>query len=49
MTNTMTRATKAAREFAKRTLKAGDRCSVYAVQEVPRRKQALTGDLPLVE
>jgi Ca-activated chloride channel homolog len=49
MTYSMGRATKAAQEFAQRTLKSGDRCSVYAVQEVPRRKQPLTGELTLVE
>ncbi len=44
MTYSIDRATKAALEFAQNTLKKGDRCSVYAIQEVPRRKQPLTGD-----
>jgi VWFA-related protein len=48
MTYSLGRAVKAAQEFVHRTLKAGDRCSVYAVQEVPRRKQALTAELELV-
>lgn len=48
MTYSMERATKAALEFAQNTLKKGDRCSVYAVQEVPRRKQPLTDDSTLV-
>ena len=48
MTYSMERATKAAEEFATHTLKKGDRCSVYAVQDVPRRKQALTDDSTLV-
>ena len=37
-------ATKAAAEFVRHALKDGDRCSVTAIQEVPRRKQSLTGD-----
>jgi Ca-activated chloride channel family protein len=44
MTYSMERASKAAREFSTRVLKAGDKCSVYAVQDVPRRKLALSGD-----
>ncbi|HEY3055905.1 MAG TPA: VWA domain-containing protein [Thermoanaerobaculia bacterium] len=48
MTYSMERASKAAQEFVQHTLKKGDRCSVYAVQEVPRRKQALTDDSSLV-
>ncbi len=48
MTYSIDRATKAAFEFVQNTLKKGDRCSVYAVQEVPRRKQPLTGDSTLV-
>jgi VWFA-related protein len=48
MTYSMDRASKAAQEFVQHTLKKGDRCSVYAVQEVPRRKQALTDDSSLV-
>lgn len=48
MTYSMDRATKAALGFAQNTLKKGDRCSVYAVQDVPRRRQSLTGDSALV-
>ncbi len=48
MTYSINRATKAALTFAQHTLKKGDRCSVYAVQDVPRRKQSLTGDSMLV-
>lgn len=48
MTHSMASASKAALEFATNTLKAGDRCSVTAVQDVPRRKQALTGERELV-
>jgi Ca-activated chloride channel homolog len=44
MTYSMEHAEKAASEFVARSLKAGDRCSVTAVQDVPRRKQALTDD-----
>src|SRR5471032_62419 len=49
MTYSMDRATKAALGFARNTLKKNDRCSVYAVQESPRRKQALTDDNTLVQ
>ena len=44
MTYSMKHATKAAAEFVAGTLKDGDRCSVTAVQDVPRRKQPLTAD-----
>lgn len=44
MTYSMEHAAKAAREFVERALKEGDRCSVTAVQDVPRRKQPLTSD-----
>jgi len=44
MTDSMKRAAKAASEFVQHALKQGDRCSVTAVQDVPRRKQALTDD-----
>ena len=44
MTYSMQHAGKAAAEFVQRALKDGDRCSVTAIQEVPRRKQSLTGD-----
>ena len=49
MTYSIDRATKAALGFAHNTLKKGDRCSVYAVQETPRRKQSLTEDNTLVQ
>ena len=48
MTYSMTHAAKAAREFVQRALRPGDRCSVTAVHDVPRRKQPLTGDIALV-
>lgn len=44
MTYSMKHAAKAASEFVQHALKQGDRCSVTAVQDVPRRKQALTSD-----
>jgi Ca-activated chloride channel family protein len=44
MTYSMQHATKAAGEFVQHALKEGDRCSVTAIQDVPRRKQPLTGD-----
>lgn len=44
MTYSMQHAAKAAADFVERALKDGDRCSVTAVQDVPRRKQALTSD-----
>lgn len=44
MTYSMKHAAKAAGEFVKHALKDGDRCSITAVQDVPRRKQPLTGD-----
>jgi Ca-activated chloride channel homolog len=49
MTYTMPSVTKAAHEFVKRTLKPGDRSSIMAIQDVPRRKQPLTSDFALVE
>lgn len=48
MTYSMQHAAKAASEFVQRALKEGDRCSVTAIQEVPRRKQSLTDDRELV-
>jgi Ca-activated chloride channel family protein len=48
MTYSMQQAAKAAAEFVQRALKDGDRCSVTAIQEVPRRKQPLTNDRALV-
>jgi Ca-activated chloride channel family protein len=44
MTYSMKHASKAAGEFVQHALKDGDRCSVTAVQDVPRRKQPLTSD-----
>lgn len=44
MVYSMQSASKAASEFVRHALKAGDRCSVTAIQEVPRRKQGLTDD-----
>ncbi|MBK5260937.1 MAG: VWA domain-containing protein [Thermoanaerobaculia bacterium] len=48
MTYSLKPAAAAASEFVKRTLKKGDRCAVFAVQDVPRRKQTLTDDLQQV-
>jgi Ca-activated chloride channel family protein len=44
MTYSMKHAAKAANEFVQHALKDGDRCSVTAVQDVPRRKQPLTAN-----
>jgi VWFA-related protein len=44
MTYSMQHASKAAAEFVRHALKDGDRCSITAIQEGPRRKQPLTGD-----
>ncbi|MDP9190496.1 MAG: VWA domain-containing protein [Acidobacteriota bacterium] len=44
MTYSMKHAAKAAGEFVQHALKDGDRCSVTAVHDVPRRKQSLTSD-----
>jgi Ca-activated chloride channel homolog len=44
MTYSMTHALKAAADFIEKALKDGDRCSVTAIQDVPRRKQPLTHD-----
>jgi VWFA-related protein len=44
MTYSMKHAAKAASEFVQKALKDGDRCSITAVQDVPRRKQPLTDD-----
>ena len=44
MLYSMQHATKAAAEFVRHAIKDGDRCSVTAVQDVPRRKQPLTAD-----
>lgn len=48
MSYSMQAAAKAANEFATRTLKPGDRCSVTAIHDVPRRKQPLTDDPALI-
>jgi len=44
MTYSMQHAAKAASEFVAHALKDGDRCSITAVQDAPRRRQSLTGD-----
>jgi Ca-activated chloride channel family protein len=44
MTYSMQHAAKAASDFVEKALKDGDRCSITAIQEVPRRKLALTHD-----
>lgn len=44
MTYSMEHASKAAAEFVKHALKDGDRASITAIQDVPRRRQPLTGD-----
>lgn len=44
MTYSMEHAAKAASDFVQRSLRAGDRCSIVAVQEVPRRRIALSDD-----
>jgi Ca-activated chloride channel homolog len=49
MTYEMKDATAAAMSFVDRTLKPGDRCAVFAVRDVPRRVQELTGDKAAVE
>src|SRR5688572_14638181 len=48
MTYSMKHAAKAASNFVEKALKRGDRCSVTAVQDVPRRRQSLTDDIQLV-
>jgi len=44
MTYSIQHASKAAADFVDKALKDGDRCSVTAIQDVPRRKQTLTED-----
>lgn len=44
MTFAMAHAAKAASDFVARALKPGDRCSITAVQDVPRRLQPLTAE-----
>ena len=49
MTYSMQSASKAAIAFVKRTLKAGDRCTVFSVRDTPRREIALTSDRDAIE
>ena len=49
MTYSMDEAEKAAVAFVKRTLKPGDRCTVFAVRDTPRREIALTSDREAIE
>ncbi|HWS71507.1 MAG TPA: VWA domain-containing protein, partial [Thermoanaerobaculia bacterium] len=49
MTYELKNATTAARAFVERMLKPNDRCTVFAVRDVPRRLQELTTDKALVE
>ena len=44
MTYSMKHAAKAASDFVEKAIKEGDRCSITAIQEVPRRKVGLTND-----
>ena len=44
MTYSMEHASKAAADFVEKALKDGDRCSITAIQEVPRRKLSLSQD-----
>jgi len=44
MTYSMQHAARAAADFVSKALREGDRCSVTAIQDVPRRKQPLTDD-----
>jgi len=44
MTYAMRSASKAAMSFVERTLKPGDRCTVFSVRDTPRREIALTAD-----
>jgi len=49
MTYEMPQATRAAINFAERTLKPGDRCTVFSVKSSPRREVELTSDRAAVE
>lgn len=49
MTYELANATKAASGFVQRTLRATDRCAVFAIRDVPRRMQELTSDKGAVE
>lgn len=48
MTYSMEHAAKAAADFVEKAIKGGDRCSITAIQEVPRRKLSLTDDRALI-
>src|SRR5581483_5437028 len=49
MTYELPNVVKAAETFVERTLKPGDRCAVFAVRDVPRRAQALTGERAAIQ
>jgi Ca-activated chloride channel family protein len=49
MTYEMPKATRAAVNFVKSTLKDGDRCAVYSVKTSPRRELGLTTDRAAIE
>jgi Ca-activated chloride channel family protein len=49
MTYSMRDAEKAASLFVERTLKPGDRCTVFSVRDVPRREVSLTTDREAVK
>jgi Ca-activated chloride channel family protein len=49
MTYELKNATAAAHAFVERMLKPNDRCTVFAIRDVPRRLQELTADKALVE
>ena len=49
MIEAMPKVAKAANEFVQKTLRTGDRCSVTAIQDVPRRRQTLTDDTSAVQ
>src|SRR2546428_459784 len=49
MTYSMDDATRAALSFVQRTLKQGDRCTVFSIRDVPRRELPVTTDRASVE
>ncbi|MCU1348820.1 MAG: Mg-chelatase subunit ChlD [Acidobacteria bacterium] len=49
MTYELTNATTAARAFIARMMKPNDRCTLYAIRDVPRRLQELTADKALIQ
>jgi Ca-activated chloride channel family protein len=49
MTYSINDALKAALTFAHRTLKQGDRCTVFAIRDTPRREVPLTSDRTAIE